>query len=554
MRLLLTATVLLTLTCSPIMPFKTDAGEDAGSAGGSAVGGGSSGGGAAGGTIAGGVAAGGSAGGASAGGSTAGGASAGGASAGGATAGGASCGGCSAPTNATPVCADGGCDFACVSGFHRCGNHCAADDSVLECGSTCSSCPDNGGSASCSLGVCGVTCAPDRAKCAGACVPESNTQCGPSCVSCQAPAQCRAGQCVQSCPLGQVLVGGQCSEGRAIAMGNLHGCARHDGGVVCWGTGVSTGSLGSGMDGGRNPQFVTGLGDVTSLSLGDNFSCGLLPSGSVRCWGDNMFGQVGNGGTNNAYTQQVALASNVTSFGAGARHACALLDDAGVVCWGTGISGQLGSGGFPLAVRAPQPMALDSGVSALFVVNDATFTQHQERGLRLTGDVPFYGQGAAVPTPVAIGDGGVRVIRTSANHGCLIRGNRTLECWGRGFEGQLGVPVSVTNAQPLRAVPGLGEVVDVCTGQSFTCAVIADAGVRCFGAGAFGQLGGGNFNPSTTPVEVIGLAPATQVACHYQTVCALTAQGVFCWGDNALGQLGAPTPMSTSQPLPVPMP
>ena len=551
MRLLLTTTVLLTFTCTPIMPFKPDAGEDGGTAAGSA--GGSSGGGAAGGVTAGGS----SAGGASAGGSTAGGASAGGSTAGGAsaggTAGGSSCG-CTAPSNATPLCTDGGCDFVCASGFHRCGTHCAADDSVLECGSMCSLCPDNGGSASCSLGVCGVTCAPDRAKCAGACVPESNTQCGPSCVSCQSPAQCRNGQCVQDCPLGQVLVGGQCSEGRAVGLGNLHGCARHDGGVVCWGTGVSTGSLGSGMDGGRNPQWVTGLGDVTSLGLGDNFSCGLLPSGSVRCWGENMFGQVGNGGTNNAYTQQVTVASNVNAFGAGARHACALFDDAGVSCWGMGVNGQLGAGGFPLAVRAPQPMSLDAGVSALFVVNDGTLTQHQERGLRLTGDIPFYSVSAMVPTPVAIGDGGVRVIRTSANHGCLIRSNRSLECWGRGFEGQLGTPVAITNAQPLRAVPSLGEVFDVCTGQSFTCALIADAGVRCFGAGGFGQLGGGNFNPSTVPVEVLGLPPATQLACHYQTVCALTAQGVYCWGDNALGQLGVTTPMSSASPIAVPMP
>ena len=126
---------------------------------------------------------------------------------------------------------------------------------------------------------------------------------------------------------------------------------------------------------------------------------------------------------------------------------------------------------------------------------------------------------------------------------------------GTALKGGATVYVRAAPAAGITArVPGVGEVFDVCTGQSFTCALIADGGVRCFGAGSFGQLGSGNFNPSTTPVEVIGLPAATQLACHYQSVCATTAQGVSCWGDNAFGQLGLATPMSSASPLAVPMP
>lgn len=550
---LVAAVLLLGSACSPLTPFRTDGGVDGGSAGGQGGGasGGTSAGGAGGGATAGGVASAGGAGGGLVGGGSAGGTSGG--VAGGGSGGGQACP-CTPPGNATAVCADGGCDFTCNPGLHRCGDHCAADDSVNECGASCATCPSNGGAARCTQGQCDVTCAPGFAKCQGQCVAESNTQCGASCVTCQAPAMCRLGACLQDCPVGQVLVAGACLEGSAIELGILHGCARHDGGVVCWGTGVSTGALGSGMDAGRHPQWVSGIGEVSNLSLGDNFSCATLLSGSVRCWGDNQFGQLGNGGSNNAYSQQVTLASGALSVAAGSRHACALLDDAGVVCWGTNILGQHGTGGTALAVRAPEPMRLDGGVQAIFAGDEATWTVQSERGLRLTGDVPYYGVGAMVPTPVPFSDGGVRFITNGASHGCLIRPTRALECWGRGFEGQLGRTVGVISAQPLAPVPSLGGVADVCTGQYFTCALILDGGVRCFGAGANGQLGGGNFNPSSTPVEVLGLPAATQLACRYQTVCALTSQGVYCWGDNAQGQLGVPTPMTSAMPLPVPMP
>jgi alpha-tubulin suppressor-like RCC1 family protein len=545
---------LLGVACSPLTPFRPDGGVDGGTAGGQ--GGGASGGtsaGGAGGGVAGGAA--GGSGGGLAGGGAAGGVMGGGVAGGsaGGVGGGQACP-CTPPANATSLCADGGCDFVCAPGFHRCGDHCAADDSVNECGAACMTCPMNGGSAICAQGACDVVCAPRFAKCQGQCVAESATQCGASCVMCQAPAMCRLGACVQDCPVGQTFVGGSCREGSAIELGNLHGCARHDGGVVCWGTGVSTGALGSGTDGGRNPQWVTGLGEVSSLALGDNFSCATLLSGSVRCWGDNQFGQIGNGGSNNAYTQQVTLTGGALGLVAGSRHACALLDDAGVACWGTNILGQHGTGTTAFAVRAPQPMRLDAGVLALFAGDEGSWTLHGERDLRLSGDVPYYGVGALVPTRVPFADGGVRFLTNGATHGCLIRANRALECWGRGSEGQLGRTVGSMAAQPLGPGPSLGDVVDVCAGQYFTCALIGDGGVRCFGAGANGQLGGGNFNPSTTPVEVLGLPPASQIACRYLTACAFTSQGVYCWGDNAFGQLGVPTPMTSSMPLAVPLP
>jgi hypothetical protein len=551
---LIWATVwLAALGCSPLMPFRPDGGASGGTAGATAGGssGGTSGGtagGASGGTAGG--ASGGAAGGAS--GGTSGGAAGG--SSGGAAggAGGGSCG-CPAPSNATPLCADAGCDFVCSSGFHRCSDRCAPDDSVIECGPLCSPCSDQGGLAVCRAGVCDFTCTTAQARCAGQCVTASDTQCGPLCQACAIGSRCIAGACQATCAPGQIVINGVCAEGRELAMGNFHACARHDGGVVCWGGLVSTGALGSGpSDGGRTPRFAQLQGEVRALGLTDNGSCALLTTGAVRCWGDNTLGQVGNGATMNAFTPGITVASNAVSLASGANHSCALLDDGGVLCWGTGTSGQVGNGVATLAVRAPLPASLSAPAVAIFAGNDVTWSTRVDGGVIAWGQdslLPF----SLTPVPVLL-DGGVRAIASGDSHSCAIRADRTLACWGRGAEGQLGYPVSVTNAQPVRPVAGLGPVNDVCVGTNFTCVIIADGGVRCFGLGTSGQLGGANFTSSSAPVTTDLPEAARQVACHYQSTCATTALGVACWGDNGAGQLGSASPVQSATPVYVPMP
>jgi alpha-tubulin suppressor-like RCC1 family protein len=339
-----------------------------------------------------------------------------------------------------------------------------------------------------------------------------------------------------------------------IAAGLFHACVRHDGGVVCWGGLASTGSLGSGAtDGGRLPQFAANVADAVSLSTSDNSSCALLASGAVRCWGDNTLGQIGNGAAANAFSPALTLQGEATAVANGSTHHCALLRDAGVVCWGAGFGGQLGLGTTPTAVRVPTAMPIDAGVAALFAGGLSTVVRRGDGVVLQTGSALGRFSLGLVPAPVS--DGGVRRLVAGSNHGCLIRADTAaLECWGRGGEGQLGYAVSGSGEQPLRPVPGLGPVADVCTGLNFTCVVMPDAGVRCFGANGFGQLGTGTFVSTSTPSPTDTLPPARQVACHHNHACAATAQGVWCWGDNTQGQLGAPLPVSAPSPLPVTLP
>jgi alpha-tubulin suppressor-like RCC1 family protein len=79
-----------------------------------------------------------------------------------------------------------------------------------------------------------------------------------------------------------------------------------NGTVDCWGTNAGD-ALGNGTTSGPDsctgspcsttPVAVTGLAEVTAISVGDSTACALLSSGAVDCWGDNSDGELGNGTT-----------------------------------------------------------------------------------------------------------------------------------------------------------------------------------------------------------------------------------------------------------------
>jgi alpha-tubulin suppressor-like RCC1 family protein len=350
-----------------------------------------------------------------------------------------------------------------------------------------------------------------------------------------------------------VAVGAGCSAERQLETGLFNTCVVHDGGVVCWGAG-STGALGRGpYDGGRLPGFVEGVSNPTALGFGDSFGCAMLSSGMVRCWGDNGLGQVGNGGAMPVFLSSVTIGANARLLTLGAHHGCAGLDDAGVSCWGSNSVSQLAQPSTTPSVRLPLPIPTPAPVVAAAAGSTATWLT-LSNGTVLSSGSDFIGF-SNVFRPVTLSDGGVHRIVAAFSHACLVRADtRLLECWGRGREGQLGYSTTATGDQPVRPVAGLGPVADVCVGLNFTCALIPDGGVRCFGAGASGQLGTGNFGSASAPTPTDVLPPAIQVSCHHNHACALTSNGVYCWGDNNLGQLGAPAPVLSASPIRVTLP
>src|SRR5207247_532237 len=118
---------------------------------------------------------------------------------------------------------------------------------------------------------------------------------------------------------------------------------------------------------------------------------------------------------------------------------------------------------------------------------------------------------------------------------------------------------------PVR-VAGLSATA-VTAGGFHTCALPGDGTVRCWGQNDLGQLGNGTSdpvpnNPSTfnpTPVTVSGITTAVAISAGGWYTCALLQDGtVRCWGDNTWGELGngavlvSPSPTSPVTPTPTP--
>jgi alpha-tubulin suppressor-like RCC1 family protein len=152
------------------------------------------------------------------------------------------------------------------------------------------------------------------------------------------------------------------------AAGEFHTCIRTPSGAAyCWGDNIS-GQVGNALLGTPHtaPVAVAGLGGpIQRIEAGKAFTCALLNSGGVQCWGENMDGQLGDGSTIDRFSPAgvTGLSTGVSGIGLGDLHACAETTSGFRYCWGDSFYGQLGNGSttsspLPIEVLEPEPLPL----------------------------------------------------------------------------------------------------------------------------------------------------------------------------------------------------
>lgn len=269
------------------------------------------------------------------------------------------------------------------------------------------------------------------------------------------------------------------------------------------------------------------------LAAGGTFTCALLSGGVVKCWGGNDQGQLGLADTRDRgndpgemggklHALNLGTGRTAVAVGAGDSHACALMDGAGVKCWGSNFDGQLGRG--DTVARGDDPKEMGDRLPAVDLGSDRTVAELA---------VGYY-------------------------HGCAVLDDGSLKCWGSNSGGQLGQgdgnyrgdePSEMGDALPAVDLGTGARAVGAAAGGVYSCAVLGDGRVKCWGDNAVGQLGlGDTKSRGDGPDEMGDSLPAVDLGSSKTVVavvtglaqtCALFQDGsVKCWGWNAFGQLG----------------
>ena len=353
----------------------------------------------------------------------------------------------------------------------------------------------------------------------------------------------------------------------SVSLGPRHSCAlASNGGVWCWGA-DDVGQLGDyGQYVAYAPRPVGGVETALALAVGGDFACVILPTTGVRCWGKNDRGQGGHGADGPFISPSCVTKAGVSLLGAtglalGGAHACAALDDGTVNCWGANDTWQLGDG-TTLDHNQPVPVSGITDARAVVAGSRHACVLLKDTTVRCWGanDEGQLGDGTTIAeaATVTVGDAtgtaplsGVTALAAGDAFTCALMQDATLLCWGANADCQLGLP-TITQRALLPVTVSVRDVQSLVAGSQHACAVLSSGKAICWGRNEFGQVGAPAGDCRAEPVE-LPLAHVLSVSVGRTHSCAVDDIGIWCWGDNSLGQLGigiASAARSTSEPQP----
>ncbi len=341
--------------------------------------------------------------------------------------------------------------------------------------------------------------------------------------------------------------------GPELALGAGHSCAiMPDRTARCWGANGYA-QLGDGTKQDRyNPVPVSGLVAVAQISAAETHTCARDLSGRVYCWGENHVGQIGNGQScppNDFYCCVLSpsqVGGVAISVAAGGLHSCAVQSNHRIMCWGYGQYGGLGNG---TNTNTNLPVEVAGITTAVGVAAGWTHTCAQGQsgnawcwGLDEVGElgngVVDTGDGFNTPQDV-IGLSGVVQLALGWFFSCALIKDGTVECWGMNQSGQLG-DGTLGDRSTAAPVMGLSGVAEISAREDQACARRSSGEVWCWGLG------------DPVPKPVAGVTQATNMSSGSRHACARIGQtDVECWGWNSNGQLGDGTTVDHSSPAPV---
>lgn len=128
---------------------------------------------------------------------------------------------------------------------------------------------------------------------------------------------------------------------------------------------------------------------------------------------------------------------------------------------------------------------------------------------------------------------------------CGLINNGAVYCWGINGYSQLGNVASYPIYSPTRVLGGL-SFTDIAVGLNHACGRTAAGAVYCWGDVMFNQ-----FSAVAAPTLFSGGLSLAEVSAGTATCGRTTNSVVYCWGFNSAGQLGDGTTISRATPAPI---
>ncbi len=349
-----------------------------------------------------------------------------------------------------------------------------------------------------------------------------------------------------------------------VFAGAEHSCGRkRDESLWCWGDGSA---LGDGVESAFSSQPVMVAGPTAwhalPRGLASLHTCAIDSEGAVWCWGQAYAGALGPAVESESLEPVlVELPGAASRVSVGGGVSCAVLDDGAVYCWGDNREGTLG---LPLDVESasvpvePHPglIAQDVrvGVGTVCITDEAEQAtcwgrnRHGEVGDHTSGD-----DNSPRTEPTVVGESAVAdplddwsVLNVGGSHGCGIRTDDSLWCWGSRRWGRLGNGDDMEDCSAVNladchlttpvAVSGDHQWSSVAVGGSHTCALDDGDALWCWGRGGSGALADTDANQ---PTAVLAGTTWESIASGGAHSCGVQTDGsLWCWGVGNYGQLG----------------
>lgn len=286
---------------------------------------------------------------------------------------------------------------------------------------------------------------------------------------------------------------------------------------------------------------------VIFINVGpDSSSCVILFSGKVKCWGSNSYGQLGNGTRNNSKNpiEVIGLPRDVISIVSGDYHKCALTKSGAVKCWGKNDDGQLGDDSNNTRFHPVEVTGLSSGVLAIYAGGDHTCAMLKSGLIKCWGSNNFgeLGNGNKQSSNIPVNfnlfpTNIIKYFMAGINNSCAILNSGIIKCWGRNLgecsgEGIESIkPLSVFGTEKIN---NNWKAIEISTGDEHSCAITDIGEIKCWGKNSRGKFIQSDNDNYYCPVSISNskFMPKS-ISVGGESSCILTQNnGVKCWGNG----------------------